>query len=120
MEVVVSSEQIRRIGFNILDKIYGPMTKHYGRFVNDVYVDSNEIPRMGVHRPLYFDTIVFIRKEDFQTFRSVIPVDELEFAQIFSAWLSRNYDVSGIKKLTTISPEKLTYGGQIQPNQSMN
>ena len=41
MEVVVSSEQIRRIGFNILDKIYGPMKKHYGRFVSDVYVYSN-------------------------------------------------------------------------------
>ena len=120
MEVVVSSEQIRRIGFNILDKIYGPLKKHYGRFVSDVYVDSNEVPRIGVHRALYFDTIVFIRKDDFQTFKGIIPVDELEFAQIFSGWIERNYDISGIKKLTTISPEKLTYGSQIRPNQSMN
>jgi hypothetical protein len=39
----------------------------------------------------------------------VIPIDEVQFAEIFTAWLTRNYGIENVEKLTTTTPDKLKY-----------
>jgi hypothetical protein len=109
MKVVVNSDQIRRIGYNVLDSIYGPLKKNRGLVIKYVYSDKEQNPRIGIHDSIFYPTVVFILKKDFLKFKSIIPLDELDFAEVFKGWLERNYDVSGFEKLTTIGPEKMTF-----------
>jgi hypothetical protein len=109
MEVVVNSDQIRRIGFNILDKIYGPLKKHWGEIFTEVFVDQNSNPRIGFYNSILRNRAIYILKEDFFKFKSVIPIDELEFAEIFTSWLDRNYSIGKIDKLLTSTPETMKY-----------
>jgi hypothetical protein len=109
MEVVVDSDQIRRIGFNILDKIYGPLRRYWGEIFTEVYVDDNWNPRIGYYSSILRPKAIFILKEDYLKFKGVIPIDELQFAEIFTAWLTRNYGIENVDKLTTTTPDKLKY-----------
>lgn len=114
MKVVVDSDQIRRLGYNILDRIYGPLMKTRGTLFNIVYVDNNGSPRIAVHDVIFFPKSVYILKQDFLKFKSVIPISELEFAEIFTGWIERNYGVENFGSLTTTLPEKMGY---IKPKQ---
>ena len=109
MDVVVDSDQIRRLGFNILDRIYGPLKKHLGVQISLVYVDNQGNPRIGVQDSIFYDKTVFMLKEDFLKFKAVIPLDEITFANIYKAWLERNYGINNFGKLTTIYPDKMNY-----------
>ena len=109
MEVAVDSDQIRRLGFNILDKIYGPLTKTTGTLFSNVYVDNIGNPRIAVHDVIFYPKTVFILKQDFLKFKSVSPSVETEFANIFSGWIERNYGVVNFGALTTTLPEKMRY-----------
>jgi hypothetical protein len=114
MEVVVSSEQIRRIGFNILDKIYGPLKRFWGDYYTEVFVDRNFNPRMGFYNSILSPRAIFILKEDYLKFKSVIPLEEKEFAEIFASWLDMNYSIKDITKLATTKPNFLGYRGAIE------
>jgi hypothetical protein len=109
MEVVIDLNQAKRIGFNILDKIYGPLKKRWGEIYNDVYIDENWNPRIGVRNSILSPKGIFILKEDFLKFRSVIPVSELQFADIFGDWLKKNYSIENIDILTTTGKDKLKF-----------
>ena len=109
MQVVIDLDQARRIGFNVLDKIYGPLRKRWGEIYNDVYIDENWKPRIGVHNSILIPKGVFILKEDFLKFRTVIPISETQFADIFGDWLKRNYSIENIDVLTTTGEDKLKF-----------
>ncbi len=109
MEVIVDSDQIRRIGYNVLDKIYNPLKKQKGIMFSIVYIDDFGRPRIAVNDAIFFPKVVYILKEDYLKFKSVIPLPELEFAKVFEGWIGRNYDVHNFEKLTTTSSEKMSY-----------
>jgi hypothetical protein len=109
MKVIVDSDQLRRLAINILDRIYGPLRKTRGTLFSNVYVDDNGNPRIAVHDVIFYPKSVYILKEDFIKFKSVIPVSELEFAELFKDWIERNYDVRDLGTLTTTLPEKMGY-----------
>lgn len=109
MQVVIDLDQARRIGFNILDKIYGPLRKRWGEIYTDVYIDESWKPRIGVHNSILSPKGVYILKEDFLKFRSVIPISETQFADIFGDWLKRNYSIDSIDVLTTTGEDKLKF-----------
>lgn len=109
MQVVIDLDQARRIGFNILDKIYGPLRKRWGEIYTDVYIDESWKPRIGVHNSILSPKGVYILKEDFLKFRGVIPISETQFADIFGDWLKRNYSIENIDVLTTTGEDKLKF-----------
>lgn len=109
MDVVVDSDQIRRIGFNILDKIYGPMKKFWGEFFTEVFIDENWNPRIGYYNSILRPKAIYILKEDYLKFKSVIPIDEIQFGKIFTAWLKRNYSIDDITHLGTTTQDKMKF-----------
>lgn len=109
MKVIVDSDQLRRLAFNILDRIYGPLMKTRGTLFSNVYVDNDGNPRIAVHDVIFYPKSLYIIKEDFLKFKSVIPVSEIEFAELFTGWIERNYDVKDFGTLTTTLPEKMRY-----------
>ena len=109
MDVIVDSDQITRIGFNILNKIYGPIKKHRGILFSFVYVDGQDNPRIAIHDPIFYPKTLLILKEDYLKFKSVIPLDEIRFSKIFELWLETNYGIKDFAKLTTTYPEKMRF-----------
>ncbi len=109
MIVEIESEQIKRIGFDILHKIYGPLRKYWGEIYSEVYVDDNWKPRIGYYNSILSPKAVSILREDYEKFKRVIPLNEIQFAELFTAWLRQNYSITNVDKLTTTTEDKLKF-----------
>lgn len=117
MDVVVSSDQVRRIGHDILDKIYGPLRRFRGDIFTEVLVDESYSPRVGLYNSIMSPKAIFILKKDFHKFVQVIPIGEKEFADIFVSWIAKNYDIKNIEKFATAKEEQMGYRGALNPRQ---
>jgi hypothetical protein len=109
MNVIIDGDQVRRLGFNFLDKIYGPLKKYPGILYTDILVDQNMNPRIAFHNLIFNPKTVFILKGDFLKFKSIIPLNENDFASLLKEWLERNYGISEFETLTTTKPEKMRF-----------
>lgn len=109
MEVVVSSEQIRRIGQKILERIYGDLKKFRGVNYTSIFVDGDGKPRIAVNYTIFETPTVLILKEDFDTFQNVIPIKENEFGEIFKEWFQNKYFAENFNKLSTTSQHKMEF-----------
>jgi|688.fasta_scaffold1195776_2 hypothetical protein len=118
MDVVISSDQVRRIGHNVLDKIYGPLRRFWGEIFTEVFVDSDYSPRIGYYNSILSPKGIFILKKDFHTFQSVIPLDEKEFAEVFVSWLAKNYDIKDVQRFSTAKEEQMKYRQALKPRRN--
>jgi len=109
MEVVVTSEQIRRLALKLLERIYGKLRKYKGLTYDEIFADENGNPRIAVNHKIFESPVVLITKADFDLFTSVMPLEPNEFGYFFKEWFKENYFPMEFKGLTTTSPSKMDF-----------
>lgn len=109
MEVRIDSGQMKRIGFDLLDKIYGPLRKYWGETFTEVFIDSEWKPRIGYYNSILRPKAIYILKDDFTKFKNVMPLSESQFGEIFASWLSRNYSIENIDQMTTTTSDMMMF-----------
>ena len=109
MEVVVTSDQVKRLSKRYFDALYLGLTKHRGYDYDEVFADGLGNPRIAVNRKFFESPTVYILKEDYDKFKEIIPLMEREFALVFKEWFQNNYYNQDFNKLIATSPKRMLY-----------
>lgn len=92
MELKLPEERLFELGFEVLDYIYGELTKRRGVFWDKAFVDGYGVIRLGYDEASEEKVSLlgyFYKDKDF--FLSILPVSANDFERVLKYWILKRH-----------------------------